>query len=104
MTSISEHINHLEVSILRRNGEGGCIVREIGTVSDAGEFEAGRQFIQLVQYHYGDPHLIIPDRVQMRIARVDLRLRQEILHHQYVPLVDGDMERANTLKTLNQYE
>lgn len=72
VTSESEHINHLEVSILSCDGEGGCIVREIGAMSDAGEFEARRQFIQPVQYHHSDPYLIIPDRVQMRIARVDL--------------------------------
>lgn len=98
VTSVSEHINHLEVSILRRDSEGGCVVREVGAVSDSGVFEAGCQFIQLVQYHHGDPYLIIPDRVQMCVARVGLGLRQEILHHRYVSIVDGDVERADALK------
>lgn len=98
VASVSEHIDHLEVSTLRRNGEGSCVVREIGTVSDTGVFEAGSQFIQLVQYHYGDPHLVVPDRVQMCVARVDFWLGQEILHHRYIPVVDGDVERADTLE------
>lgn len=76
VTSESEHINHLEVSVLRRDGDGDRVVREIGAVSDTGVFEARCQFIQLVQYQYGDPHLIIPDRVQMRVTRIDVRMRQ----------------------------
>lgn len=98
VTSESEHIDDLEVSALRRHGEGGRVVRKIGAVSDAGVLESGRQFVQLVQYHHGDPPLIISDRVQMRVAGIDLRIGQQILDHGRVSLVNGDMERADALR------
>lgn len=93
-----EHINDLKVSILRRHGERGCIVWKIGAVSDAGIFQPRRQFIQLVQYQYGDPGLIISDCVQMRITRIDIWMRQQVLNHCHVSLINSDVKCANTLR------
>lgn len=96
--SESEYINHLEMPALCRHRERRCIVRKIWTVSDTGEFEARCQFIQLIQYQHGNSRLIISDCMQMRVARIDIWVRQQILDHRRVSLADSDMQRADALK------
>lgn len=98
VTSESEYIDHLETTVLCRYRERCCVIRKIWAVSDTGVFEARRQFIQLIQYQHGDPHLIISDCMQMRVARVDIWMRQQILDHRRVSLVNSDMQRTDTLK------